>query len=189
MTQPKSPAPCISTSCTRDCTTECREAINRAWTGLRGELPPATLLAPQQPVPPSTTEQVTGGRRLVEPDRHTADTITSDALDQLYAELDENVGVIQALRRQREEAEAAIERVRAECNRIEAAVTDNPASPDLAGGYLACLRHIRTALDEQQEQPTGPAPTHIGGRANAEDCPACSGTNPPYPFICPGPTA
>jgi hypothetical protein len=29
-------------------------------------------------------------------------------------------------------------------------------------------------------------PEHIGGRANAEDCPACSGTNPPYPFICPG---
>jgi hypothetical protein len=27
---------------------------------------------------------------------------------------------------------------------------------------------------------------HIGGGANAEDCPACSGTNPPYPFICPG---
>jgi hypothetical protein len=28
---------------------------------------------------------------------------------------------------------------------------------------------------------------HIGNRANAEDCPACHGTNPPYPFICPGP--
>lgn len=26
---------------------------------------------------------------------------------------------------------------------------------------------------------------HIGG--NAEDCPGCHGTNPPYPFICPGP--
>jgi hypothetical protein len=33
-------------------------------------------------------------------------------------------------------------------------------------------------------QPTQSA-VHIGG--NAEDCPACSGTNPPYPFICPGP--
>ncbi|MFD8088691.1 hypothetical protein [Streptomyces malaysiensis] len=32
------------------------------------------------------------------------------------------------------------------------------------------------------------APTerkHAGG--NAEDCPGCDGTNPPYPFICPGP--
>lgn len=28
---------------------------------------------------------------------------------------------------------------------------------------------------------------HVGGGANAEDCPACHGTNPPYPFICPGP--
>ncbi|MEU8642301.1 hypothetical protein AB0C91_10325 [Streptomyces sp. NPDC048674] len=28
---------------------------------------------------------------------------------------------------------------------------------------------------------------HLGG--NAEDCPACHGTNPDYPFICPGPTA
>ena len=26
---------------------------------------------------------------------------------------------------------------------------------------------------------------HAGG--NAEDCPACHGTNPSYPFICPGP--
>ncbi|WP_275558561.1 hypothetical protein [Streptomyces sp. 5-6(2022)] len=26
---------------------------------------------------------------------------------------------------------------------------------------------------------------HIGG--NAEDCPGCAGTNPPYPFLCPGP--
>jgi hypothetical protein len=34
---------------------------------------------------------------------------------------------------------------------------------------------------------TGKTPAkHIGGRANAEDCPACEGTNPPYPFICPG---
>lgn len=48
-------------------------------------------------------------------------------------------------------AEAAIERVRAECDRIEAAVRDNPTSPDLAGGYLACLRHVRAALDEHQD--------------------------------------
>jgi hypothetical protein len=31
-------------------------------------------------------------------------------------------------------------------------------------------------------------PEHLGGGANAEDCPACAGTNPPYPFLCPGPT-
>ncbi|MCX4540474.1 hypothetical protein [Streptomyces sp. NBC_01565] len=28
-------------------------------------------------------------------------------------------------------------------------------------------------------------PVHQGG--NAEDCQACKGTNPDYPFICPGP--
>jgi hypothetical protein len=32
-----------------------------------------------------------------------------------------------------------------------------------------------------------PAP-HLGGGANAADCPACHDTTPPYPFICPGPT-
>jgi hypothetical protein len=32
-----------------------------------------------------------------------------------------------------------------------------------------------------------PEPEHTGG--NAEDCPACAGTNPPYPFICPRPAA
>ncbi|MEV3946999.1 hypothetical protein AB0K57_04955 [Streptomyces halstedii] len=31
-------------------------------------------------------------------------------------------------------------------------------------------------------------PTHLPKGTNAEDCPACVGTNPPYPFICPGPT-
>ncbi|WP_119580475.1 hypothetical protein [Streptomyces europaeiscabiei] len=32
-------------------------------------------------------------------------------------------------------------------------------------------------------------PVHVGGRVNAEDCPACSVAvvPPPYPWICPGP--
>jgi hypothetical protein len=41
----------------------------------------------------------------------------------------------------------------------------------------------RTALEIYRR--TQPALIHVGG--NAEDCPACSGTNPDYPFICPGP--
>ncbi|MFJ2259504.1 hypothetical protein ACIOKD_14380 [Streptomyces sp. NPDC087844] len=41
----------------------------------------------------------------------------------------------------------------------------------------------RTALEVYRRNP----PKHLGGGANAEDCPACHGTNPPYPFICPGP--
>lgn len=28
---------------------------------------------------------------------------------------------------------------------------------------------------------------HRAKGTNAEDCPACAGTNPPYPFLCPGP--
>lgn len=47
--------------------------------------------------------------------------------------------------------EAAVARVRATCDRIETAVRDNPTSPDLDGGYLACLGHIRAALDEPKE--------------------------------------
>lgn len=86
MTQP---AVCMKPACTEACTTECRAAINRAWTSLRGELPPASLLAVAEPVPPSETEQLIGGHRLHQPaERHTADTITSDALDQLYREID-----------------------------------------------------------------------------------------------------
>ncbi|MEU8316682.1 MULTISPECIES: hypothetical protein [Actinomycetes] len=30
------------------------------------------------------------------------------------------------------------------------------------------------------------APTHQPKGTNAEDCPACTTTNPPYPFLCPG---
>ncbi|WP_326700228.1 hypothetical protein OG909_24845 [Streptomyces sp. NBC_01754] len=31
-------------------------------------------------------------------------------------------------------------------------------------------------------------PEHLAAGTNAEDCPGCVGTNPPYPWICPGPT-
>ena len=53
-----------------------------------------------------------------------------------------------------------------------------PASCKKCGARCICPCH-------QQTEP----PVHIGGGANAEDCPACTGTNPPYPFICPGPDA
>ncbi|MBQ1096306.1 hypothetical protein KBY55_09440 [Streptomyces sp. b94] len=45
------------------------------------------------------------------------------------------------------------------------------------------------AAAASDEQLLRPAPRHVGGGANAEDCPACvaSPTPPPYPFICPGP--
>ncbi|NUS22709.1 MAG: hypothetical protein HOV92_00575 [Streptomyces sp.] len=56
---------------------------------------------------------------------------------------------------------------------------------------------LPTALRLAEEQATDIAPpkwrgrdseprlAHVGG--NAEDCPACHGTNPDYPFVCPGP--
>ncbi|MGW2837343.1 hypothetical protein ACWCWD_06480 [Streptomyces sp. NPDC001493] len=34
-------------------------------------------------------------------------------------------------------------------------------------------------------EPAGPV-THLSAGTNAEGCPACKGTNPPYPFLCPG---
>ncbi|MEV6180163.1 hypothetical protein [Streptomyces sp. NPDC052015] len=40
--------------------------------------------------------------------------------------------------------------------------------------------------DTARQAAIGPNPQHIGNQANAEDCPACIGTNPPYPFLCPG---
>ena len=39
------------------------------------------------------------------------------------------------------------------------------------------------------EQPETQEARHLGGRANAEDCPACTGAALPYPWICPGPDA
>ncbi|KIF02224.1 hypothetical protein PL81_31135 [Streptomyces sp. RSD-27] len=86
--------------------------------------------------------------------RHADVSSAEQRAKQAEAELAENLGVIRALRRQRDEAEAALARVRAECDRIEAAVRANGPDPDLAGGYLACLRHVRAALDPVED----PAP-------------------------------
>jgi len=83
MTQPHV---CLLATCTRDCTTECREAINQAWTSLRGK-PPA------QP-------------------RHTADHITGDQLDQLYGWLTTARAAARAEQKRAERAEAALNAVR-----------------------------------------------------------------------------
>jgi hypothetical protein len=60
--------------------------------------------------------------------------------------------------RRADTAEAAITRVRDECDRIEQAVRDNPTSPDMQGGYLACLRHVRAALDGTGNAEPEPPP-------------------------------
>lgn len=59
-----------------------------------------------------------------------------------------------------ERAAATVERVRSECDRLEAAVHANPTSPDFDGAYLAAIRHIRAAL--QPAAPLEPAGTGEG---------------------------
>lgn len=54
------------------------------------------------------------------------------------------------LYRRAETGRRRLERVRAECDRIEAAVRANPTSPDFDGAYLAAIGHIRRALNPQE---------------------------------------
>lgn len=65
-----------------------------------------------------------------------------------------------------------------------------PPSPD--GGEYDRGKHdaLQAAIAHRDEvlnavAPTGGPAQHTAGE-NAEDCPGCAGTNPPYPFICPG---
>ncbi|MGW6566463.1 hypothetical protein [Streptomyces sp. NPDC054975] len=94
------------------------------------------------------------------PTRHTVDSITSDALDQLYADL--NWAREQLLAAQQEttdavtraeRAEAAVERVRAELDAIDRdrARLDDDCDA-FGGGYADAVARIRAALDEHQEQ-------------------------------------
>ena len=57
---------------------------------------------------------------------------------------------------------------------------------DQAAVWREAAETLRRLAAETPQPETQAAFVHIGG--NAEDCPACEGTNPPYPFICPGPT-
>lgn len=88
-----------------------------------------------------------------------------------------------------ERDQAAVERVRATAHALNLEVGRHRGNgdPETLGyrlGLAEAVRRIHAALDEQQEQTATPA-VHVGG--NAEGCPACTGTNPPYPFLCPGP--
>lgn len=102
--------------------------------------------------------------------RKTLDQMTSDELDELHDQLDRlrqdlaqqaqematwramanalDAGTPGTPRDRAARAEAAVERVSTECDRIEAAVRANPQAPDFDGAYLAAIGHIRTALDE-----------------------------------------
>ncbi|CAL9349599.1 hypothetical protein SUDANB1_00433 [Streptomyces sp. enrichment culture] len=61
-------------------------------------------------------------------------------------------------------------------------------TPDGVDIPLDRLEELVAGLRDTARQAAagGPPPQHLGNGANAEDCPACHGTNPPYPFICPG---
>lgn len=74
-----------------------------------------------------------------------------------------------------EKAEAAVEQVR---QIAEHHLHDSDDGTD------PCAAAILDAIDGQP-QPAEP-PVHVGGRANAEHCPACRVDPPPYPWICPG---
>lgn len=58
------------------------------------------------------------------------------------------------VRAELEQAQAVIERVRAECDRLETAVRANPTAPDFDGAYLAAVRHVRAALDGTEQTAT-----------------------------------
>lgn len=91
-----------------------------------------------------------------------------------------------ALAEQAGKDQAAIARVRAELDRIANLRTithDDGHADTFSTGVRWAIRIIReNVLGEQADRTP---PVHIGNRVNAEDCPGCSGTNPPYPFICP----
>lgn len=83
-----------------------------------------------------------------------------------------------------EQAEAAAERVRELHQRWYA---DPGSCAHCENGYGTSLPYpcpTVQALDAQQQPTTKPA--HLAKGTNAEDCPACKGTNPPYSFLCPG---
>lgn len=62
-------------------------------------------------------------------------------------------------RQRAQRAEAAIAQVRAECDRITTAVRANPTNADFDGAYLAAIRHIRAALDQEPAAPPPPGST------------------------------
>ncbi|PVC73501.1 hypothetical protein [Streptomyces sp. CS081A] len=147
--------------------------------------------------------------------RHTADTITDDALTALYEQLDaaqqtelarqlticDKAFASATLRAARaitraERAEAALDAARQARRRLSSALIavsprldepypDNPVLTPWTRFVAPALRDLRTALDAHTTPTETTPPVHVGNRANAEDCPGCSGTNPPYPFLCP----
>ncbi|MFF4369659.1 hypothetical protein [Streptomyces sp. NPDC001594] len=102
-----------------------------------------------------------------QPARHTADTITDNDLDDLYARLDTLTAVcrsnrrayvgavqdVQAAEPRAEQAEATLTRVRAEHDRIAALPTvnrDETRTDTFSAGARWALDRIHAAIDEPQ---------------------------------------
>ncbi|MEU9865508.1 hypothetical protein AB0D99_32030 [Streptomyces sp. NPDC047971] len=116
---------CVLDSCTQACTTECREVINRAWHSLRGATP---------------TEQ---------PVRYTVDTITSDALDQLYAERDANERRAEAYGQAWQTTEQRAKQAEAELAALKRA---HVALAGQAGKDQAAIERVRKVLAERRAE-------------------------------------
>jgi len=86
--------------------------------------------------------------RITEGDRDAAD----EAAREMLTQRQEMAAERYAWQERGDKAEAALERVRAECDRIEAAVRARPTAPDFDGAYLAAIGHIRAALNPQEAQ-------------------------------------
>lgn len=111
-------------------------------------------------------------------------------LEQLRTELAIQKGISADLRVESRARSEKVERVRAV---VRAELDYLCREPHPSHDHVCpddVRRSVLRAL-ESEEPPTTPAvtPQHLGNGANAEDCPACSGTNPPYPWVCPGETS
>ncbi|MFD9047648.1 hypothetical protein [Streptomyces zaomyceticus] len=186
------PGTCLLDACTQACNTECREAINRSWTSMRGSRATQPTARPgidqplrivdRTPLVDHTEQSLATLYNELEQlriDKAGADHVSTSwarKADTLRAEIERMKLLVaassedgQAVRMAAQYAERAIENgehakqaeatltaVRDECDRIEAAVRSTPTTTDLTGGYLACLRHIRSVLDQQGQTSAEP---------------------------------
>lgn len=82
-----------------------------------------------------------------------------------------------AMRVRVEQAEATIARVR---ERLDALIAAG------FGAVTDTLRALRDMLNWEDDVSSQQSTRHLGGNANAEDCPACDLRTMIYPYLCPG---
>lgn len=83
-----------------------------------------------------------------------------------------------AVRRVAELAAEVARLTAGQCTHTLAMCQQHHAAPVAGCPYPRCIKA------REQQAP----PVHLAKGTNAKDCPACRGTNPDYPFLCPGPT-